>query len=87
VRETESARRTDGTENILTWTRFAAGVKGNGPAGVCPIGFRPVAHTSYNHPPLMGWYLKAANALSDYGILLRFTIRAISSFADVNSAC
>lgn len=80
------AWRTGGTEDISTWTHFAAGVAEKGPVGVYSIDFGPVAHTVYNHPPLMGWYLQVTNVLSGHGIPLRFTIRAISSCADVLSA-
>ena len=80
------AARTYGTEDILTWTRFAEGVNVKGPVGVYSIDFRPVTDTIYNHPPLMGWYLRIANILSRHGIPLRFTIRAISSAADVVTA-
>ncbi|MDQ1691889.1 MAG: hypothetical protein QOD87_1997 [Pseudonocardiales bacterium] len=80
------ASRTFGTEDVLTWTKFAHGVSVAGPVGVYSIDFHHVAGTIYNHPPLMGYYLAAANQLARAGIPLGFTIRSVSSIADVFSA-
>ena len=80
------AARTFGTEDVQTWTRFAHGVAKSGPVGVYSLDFHIIAGTIYNHPPLMGYYLEAANGLARAGIGLGFTIRAVSSLADVASA-
>ena len=80
------AALTYGTQDILTWTLFAKGVAERGPTGIYSINFAPIEHTIYNHPPLIGWYLQLTNLLSRAGIPLRFTIRAVSSAADMVSA-
>jgi hypothetical protein len=43
------ASRTFGTEDVLTWTKFAHGVAVAGPVGVYSIDFHHVAGTIYNH--------------------------------------
>lgn len=80
------AWRTGGTEDVSAYTHFAADVAEKGPVGVYSIDFGSIAQPVYNHPPLMGWYLQAANALSQYGTPVGFTIRAVSSWADVFSS-
>jgi hypothetical protein len=80
------ATTTFGTEDIRTWTGFAAGVKAHGPVGVYGIDFSHLHHGLYNHPPLIGFYLQVINALSSIGIPLKVTMRTVSSCADVISA-
>jgi len=77
------ADRTFGTDDIGHWLDFARGVRDAGPVGVYSYYFK---HSFYNHPPLIGFYLYALNALGHLGVSLRFSIRAISSLADVASA-
>jgi hypothetical protein len=77
---------TFGTEDIRTWTTFAAGVKARGPVGVYGIDFTPIHHGLYNHPPLIGYYLQLINALASIGVPLKVTLRLVSSVADVISA-
>jgi hypothetical protein len=80
------ASRTFGTQDVGTWLGFARGVRLRGPVGVYSIDFARTDHSLYNHPPLMGWYLALGNVLSDHGVGLGFTIRAMASAADVASA-
>ena len=77
------AAMTYGTNDVSYWIDFARGVGLKGPVGVYGIDFR---HAVYNHPPLVGYFLGAANALTNIGIPINFTIRAVSSTADVASA-
>lgn len=76
---------TYGTQDITTWAGFALGVSQRGPVGIYGINFGELNGTLYNHPPLMGYYLEVVNKISQWGIPLRVTIRAVSSAADVIS--
>ena len=78
--------RTYGTQDIHTWMAFAQGVAQRGPVGIYGIDFGSLNGTLYNHPPLVGYYLEVLNKLSQWGIPLKVTIRALSSAADVISA-
>jgi hypothetical protein len=74
------AATTYGTYDIKLWYSFLHLVRVDGPIGI----YRPpFAQTLYNHPPLMGYYLQLVNLLQHVGIAGNFTIRAISSIADV----
>jgi hypothetical protein len=77
---------TFGTEDIRTWTYFAAAVKAHGPVGVYGIHFPPIEHALYNHPPLIGYYLQLINGFASIGVPLKVTLRTVSSCADVISA-
>jgi len=70
---------TYGTQDITTWTGFAEGVSRRGPVGIYALN-----HT-LNYPPLVGYFLEVVNRLSEWGVPLRVTIRAVSSGADVIS--
>src|SRR5450759_5717372 len=76
---------TYGTQDITTWAGFALGVSQRGPVGIYGINFGELNGTLYNHPPLVGYYLEVVNKISQWGIPLRVTIRAVSSAADVIS--
>lgn len=76
---------TYGTQDIHTWTGFALGVTQRGPVGIYGIDFEKLNGTLYNHPPLVGYYLELVNTLSQWGVPLRVTIRAVASASDVIS--
>ncbi len=78
--------RTYGTQDIHTWAGFAQGVSQRGPVGIYGINFGRLNGTVYNHPPLVGYYLEVVNKLSQWGVPLRVTIRALASAADVISS-
>jgi hypothetical protein len=78
------AATTRGTNDVIHWYHFAAAVAQDGPVGVYAHHF--VRDELYNHPPAIGFYLEALNVLQNWGIPLRFTIRAVSSTADVLTA-
>ena len=80
------AAGTFGTEDVRTWTGFAAGVSREGPVGVYGIDFGSLNGTLYNHPPLVGYYLAFINFVARFGVPLGQTLRAVSSAADVVSA-
>ena len=73
---------TQGTNDVFSWVAFARGVAQKGPVGVYELPFSSI----YNHPPLVGYFLEVVNALTVIGIPVKFTIRALSSIADVASA-
>jgi hypothetical protein len=77
--------RTYGTQDITAWAGFAEAVRQRGPVGIYGINFGSLNSTLYNHPPLVGYYLEAINTISQWGVPLRVTIRAVSSAADVIS--
>ena len=79
------AATTWGTNDIAHWGDFLAGVRSAGPVGVYGVTFT-TNNSFYNHPPLIGYLLEFVNLVSDTGIPYRFTIRALSSLADVGSA-
>jgi 4-amino-4-deoxy-L-arabinose transferase-like glycosyltransferase len=76
------AATTFGTNDVLHWEGFAAGVRRAGPIGIYRLHFA----LPYNHPPLVGWMLVAMNHLGSLGLSLPFLIRAQSSLADVVTA-
>ena len=76
---------TYGTQDVTTWAGFAEGVSQRGPVGIYGINFGTLNGSLYNHPPLVGYFLEVVNRLSEWGVPLRETIRAVSSAADVFS--
>ena len=79
------AMGTYGTQDVTTWAGFAEGVSQRGPVGIYGINFGTLNGSLYNHPPLVGYFLEVVNRLSEWGVPLRVTIRAVSSAADVFS--
>ena len=77
------AARTAGTNDILHWTAFANAVRQYGPIRVYGAN---IPGSYYNHPPLMGYVLGGVDVLRHLGVPVSFTIRAISSLADVATA-
>ena len=77
------ARETYGTNDTAHWLDFLRGVQQSGPVGVYSF---PFAHSLYNHPPLIGYYLELLSGVQALGLDLPFTIRAVSSLADVGTA-
>lgn len=77
------AAKTFGTNDIAHWGDFTAAVRSDGPVGIYGVTFE---NSFYNHPPLMGYVLWLINGVQNLGIPYRFTIRALSSVADVGSA-
>ncbi len=73
------AATTAGTNDIIHWRDFAAGVHGLGPIDIYSTHFL----TPYNHPPLIGWFLVAVNAIASHGPSARFLLRVPASLADV----
>jgi hypothetical protein len=67
-----------GTNDVVYWTEFAAGVQRSGPIGIYGEAFE----APYNHPPLAGWMLELANVGLGLGIDLPFLIRVPASLAD-----
>src|SRR5690606_4282740 len=65
------------------WKSFAASAHTLGPVRM----YAPdtVGLMVYNHPPLVGWWLLAVNALADLGIPFGFLIRVPSIAAHVAS--
>jgi Dolichyl-phosphate-mannose-protein mannosyltransferase len=78
------AARTFGTNDVRHWQTFVQAVAERGPVGVYAVHFRDGSF--YNHPPLIGYYLLAVNKLRLHGVSVGFTIRSVSSVADVASA-
>jgi len=76
------AATTFGTEDVRTFGVFADGAMERGPVGVYSINFAAQG-LLYNHPPLIGFYL---DALSRVDLPLGFSLRAVSSLADMVSA-
>lgn len=76
------AATTAGTNDIGHWRDFAASVHKLGPIGIYSTHFR----VPFNHPPLIGWFLVAVNAISSHGPSLRFLIRVPASVADLVTA-
>jgi hypothetical protein len=77
------AARTYGTNDIRHWYDFVQGVAQHGPVGIYAVHFRG---SFYNHPPLIGYYLWFVNQLREQGLSIQFTIRTVSSAADVVSS-
>lgn len=75
------AARTFGTNDVHYWVMFAQGVRDLGPVGIYGEPFQQV----YNHPPLAGWMLLAANWLVDQGMHFPLVIRAPACLADAGS--
>ncbi|MDP9332298.1 MAG: glycosyltransferase family 39 protein [Actinomycetota bacterium] len=76
------AATTAGTNDIIHWRLFAANVHRLGPTEI----YSTHLPIPYNHPPLIGWFLVAVNAISSHGPSLRFLIRVPASIADVATA-
>jgi Glycosyltransferase family 87 len=76
------AAATAGTNDIVHWIFFAATVHKLGPIGIYSTHLAPV----YNHPPLIGWFLVAVNAVASHGPSVRFLVRVPASVADVVTA-
>lgn len=73
------AATTSGTNDVVYWTEFAAGVDRFGPIGIYGETFQ----APYNHPPLAGWWLLLLNAGQDLGLDLPLLIRLPALLADV----
>ncbi|WP_325599866.1 glycosyltransferase 87 family protein [Nocardioides sp.] len=73
------AATTLGTNDIIYWTQFAAGVEAFGPIGI----YGNVFEAPYNHPPLAGWWLLLLNAGQDLGLSFALLIRIPAIVADV----
>ena len=72
------AATSSGTNDVVYWTEFAAGVERFGPIGI----YGEVFEAPYNHPPLAGWLLELANLRQGLGIDLPLLIRVPASLAD-----
>lgn len=77
------AATTYGTNDIAHWLDFLNAVQHVGPIGVYSY---PFAHSLYNHPPLIGYYLEMIGSGTHVGLAANFSIRAVSCVADVASA-
>jgi hypothetical protein len=77
------AATTYGTNDIVHWFDFLNAVQHVGPIAVYSY---PFTHSLYNHPPLIGYYLELISAGTHLGLTANFSIRAVSSLADVASA-
>jgi Dolichyl-phosphate-mannose-protein mannosyltransferase len=77
------AATTYGTNDITHWFDFLNAVEKVGPIGI--YGY-PFTHSLYNHPPLIGYYLEVIGAGTHLGLAANFSIRAVSSVADVATA-
>jgi len=77
------AATTYGTNDVGHWLDFLHAVRLSGPVGVYSY---PFQHSLYNHPPLIGYYLELISAGTHVGLAANFSIRAVSSLADVASA-
>ncbi len=76
------AATTEGTNDITHWRFFASSVQKLGPIGIYATHYR----VPFNHPPLIGWFLVACNAISSHGPSLRFLIRVPATISDVATA-
>lgn len=70
---------TSGTNDVVYWTEFAAGVEKYGPIGIYGETFQ----APYNHPPLAGWWLVLLNVAHDFGLDLPLLIRLPAILADL----
>jgi len=77
------AATTYGTNDIVHWFAFLNAVQHEGPVGIYKI---PFSTLLYNHPPLIGYYLELIDAGTHVGLAANFSVRAVSSFADVATA-
>jgi Dolichyl-phosphate-mannose-protein mannosyltransferase len=75
------AYRTAGTNDVVHWTEFVAGVHRLGPLDVYTGRYSAV----YNHPPLIGWWLAGVDRLSSHvpWLTVRFLVRVPAVLADV----
>ncbi len=76
------AATTAGTHDILQWAIFSQAVRKFGPIGI----YATRLSEPFNHPPLIGWFLVAVNAISVHGPSARFLIRFPASVADLVTA-
>jgi Dolichyl-phosphate-mannose-protein mannosyltransferase len=76
------AATTEGTNDIVHWRLFAASVHDLGPIGI----YATHLQEPFNHPPLIGWFLVAVNAISSHGPSVLFLIRVPASVADAVTA-
>src|SRR5687768_14038900 len=60
------AATSSGTNDVVYWTEFAAGVEEFGPIGIYGQAFE----APYNHPPLVGWLLELGNVGQSLGLEL-----------------
>lgn len=74
---------TYGTNDIFHWLDFLNAVQHVGPVQVYSYPFR---FSLYNHPPLIGYYLELISSGTHVGLAANFSIRAVSSLADVATA-
>jgi len=72
------AATTYGTNDIVHWFAFLRDVQRSGPIGMYDY--------STNQPPLIGYYLELIGAGTHIGLAANFSIRAISSLADIATA-
>jgi hypothetical protein len=77
------AATTAGTHDVSRFGLFAKLVHQMGPIAIYGTNFHKVF---YNHPPLIGWFLVATNAIRTLGPSNRFLIRVPSSLSDVVTA-
>jgi hypothetical protein len=77
------AATTYGTNDIVHWFAFLNAVQHEGPIGIYKF---PFSTLLYNHPPLIGYYLELIGAGTHVGLAANFSIRAVSSLADVATA-
>jgi hypothetical protein len=78
------AARTFGTNDVVAWGDFLGGERSHGPVGIYGLTQFP-NRSFYNHPPLIGYYLALLNWVQDLGLPYRFTLRTVSSLADVGT--
>ena len=64
---------TYGTADVLIFSTFAATVRDVGPIHI--YGLAEAGLNTYNHPPLVGWWLVVVNGLTELGLPFSFVIR------------
>jgi hypothetical protein len=72
------AARTFGTDDVQRWTMFAAGVAEEGPVGI----YRLHMGALYDHPPLIGYLLRAVNGGTNLGLGFPLAMRLPAITAD-----
>ena len=77
------AATTYGTRDINHWRDFVTAVAGHGPVGIYGVHFDA---SFYNHPPLVGYLLELIRIGVEHGLSIQFTLRTLTSLADVGSA-
>jgi hypothetical protein len=77
------AATTFGTKDIWHWQDFVAAVAHHGPVGIYGQTFQS---SFYNHPPLVGYLLQFVHLAQEHGFTIQFTIRTLTSLADVVTA-